>query len=100
MKKSRNKKSTAPETVKKLFANLTAILSVFVLTLSIIDFFNQAINMLDNTGARVIVIIYCAVALITSIMYISDMFSLMFRKQKAERTLSKSRNPQGGGGKE
>jgi len=73
------------EIIKKIAANITAVLSVFILTLSIIDLVNQAINMLDNTGARVILIVYCVFSLLTAILYISDMLGQRFREYKKIR---------------
>ena len=70
------------KTLKKVSANITAVLSLFILTLSIIDLVNPSINMLDNMGGRVILIVYCVFALFTAIAYICDFFSKEIKENK------------------
>ncbi len=78
------------EIIKKAVANITAVLSIFTLTLSVIDFINPSINMLDNTGARIILMVYCVFAFTCSVMYLYDFFSKKINENsRKERDIDK-----------
>ncbi|MBE6552334.1 MAG: hypothetical protein E7665_09425 [Ruminococcaceae bacterium] len=71
--------------IKKAAANITAVLSFFILTLSVIDLVNPSINMLDNLGARIILMVYCVFALACSVFYLCDFFINKVRKDRSEK---------------
>jgi fumarate reductase subunit C len=58
--------------IKKIFAHLTIVITVMMAVLLVIDSVNDAMGFLRGPEFKTLLIIYCVVALLTAVFYITS----------------------------
>lgn len=89
--KTYRKKSRRTNSMKRLMANLTIILSLTVMTFAVIGFFNSAINILDNVYSRIIILLLGVVAITSSVNYLIDIYRKRFYEARLKSDPSKKK---------
>lgn len=71
--------------IKKIFAHLTIIITAMMAILIVIDSVNDAMGFLRGAEFKTLLIIYCVVALLTAVFYITSVNRKRGRYVRVER---------------
>ena len=82
--------------IKKIFAHACIVLGVMFATFSILDFYNNAMNFINNDISRTLILIWAFISLITGVLFVIHLFIGENKKadiSKESRASKRSNHP-------